>query len=90
MTKSYSVADVRRHLPDVLDEVEAGAEVRLTRRGKPVAVLVSVGEYDRLTQKRVSFAEALAKLQERFQGGGEARSYWESLRDRGPGRKVSL
>jgi prevent-host-death family protein len=92
VTKEYSLADARRNLPDVLNAVEAGAEVRLTRRGRPVAVVVSVGEYDRLTKKRVSFAEALGEFRKRFpQGaGGLGSSYWGSLRDRGRGRKVVL
>ena len=92
VTKEYSLADARRNLADVLDAVEVGAEVRLTRRGKPVAVVVSVSEYERLTQKRVSFAQALKEFRERFpQGaGGVGSRYWSSLRDRGRGRKVVL
>jgi antitoxin Phd len=92
MTKEYSLADARRSLPDVLDAVEAGVEVRLTRRGKPVAVVVSVSEYDRLTQKRVIFAQALGEFRKRFpQGaGGVGSRYWSSIRDRGRGRKVVL
>jgi prevent-host-death family protein len=92
VTKEYSLADARRNLAEVLDEVEVGAEVRLTRRGKPVAVVVSVSEYDRLTQKRVSFAQALGELRKRFPqaAGGLGSRYWTSLRDRGRGRKVVL
>jgi prevent-host-death family protein len=92
VTKEYSLADARRNLAEVLDEVEVGAEVRLTRRGKPVAVVVSVSEYDRLTQKRVSFAQALGELRKRFPqaAGGVGSRYWTSLRDRGRGRKVVL
>jgi len=37
MSKSYSVADARAHLPDILDDVEAGKEVELTRLGKLLA-----------------------------------------------------
>ena len=69
VTKEYSIADARRNLPDVVNAVEAGTEVRLTRRGRPVAVVVSVGEYDRLRQKRVSFAEALGEFRKRFPEG---------------------
>jgi prevent-host-death family protein len=92
VTKEYSLADARRNLAEVLDAVEVGAEVRLTRRGKPVAVVVSVSEYDRLTQKRVSFAQALGELRKRFPqaAGGVGSRYWTSLRDRGRGRQVVL
>ena len=38
MSKSYSVANARARLANIVHEVEAGAEVELTRRGKKVAV----------------------------------------------------
>lgn len=33
----YSVAQAKAHLSEILDKVEAGQEVVITRRGKPVA-----------------------------------------------------
>jgi prevent-host-death family protein len=36
----YSVTDARANLPEILDRVEAGDEVTLTRHGRPVAVIV--------------------------------------------------
>jgi len=92
VAKEYSIADARRNLPEVVNAAETGAQVRLTRRGKAVAVVVSVSEYERLKRERVSFAEALAKLRERFPegSGGMGPRYWASLRDRGHGRKVVL
>ena len=41
MVKKYSIAEARTHLPTIIDEAEAGLEIELTRRGKPVAVIVS-------------------------------------------------
>lgn len=40
MTKSYSVADARAKLSEIVDDVEAGKEVEITRRGKKVAVVL--------------------------------------------------
>jgi prevent-host-death family protein len=37
---SYNVAEAKAHLSEILERVEAGQEVLLTRRGKPVARLV--------------------------------------------------
>jgi antitoxin (DNA-binding transcriptional repressor) of toxin-antitoxin stability system len=34
---AYSVAEVKAHLSAILEEVAAGREVVITRRGKPVA-----------------------------------------------------
>ena len=60
MTKQYSIADARNNLPGLVHEVERGAAVELTRRGKPVAVLVSVDEYRRLRgDSKGGFWEAL-------------------------------
>lgn len=36
---SYSVAEAKDRLPSLLNAAEAGEEVVITRRGKPVAVL---------------------------------------------------
>lgn len=38
--KVASVADAKSHLSALLDDVESGAEVVITRRGRPVARLV--------------------------------------------------
>lgn len=38
----YSVAEAKAHLSEILDKVEAGSEVVITRRGAPVARLSAV------------------------------------------------
>jgi len=48
VARQYSVAEARARLPQLLDDVERGTSIQLTRRGKPVAFLVPVGEYQRL------------------------------------------
>jgi prevent-host-death family protein len=40
MTAIISVSDARANLPGLVDRVQAGEEVTLTRHGVPVAVLV--------------------------------------------------
>lgn len=37
---SFNLADAKAHLSELLDRVAKGEEVRITRRGKPVARLV--------------------------------------------------
>lgn len=44
-----SVAEAKNNLPKLLHRVESGDAVHITRRGKPVAVLLSEVEYARLT-----------------------------------------
>jgi prevent-host-death family protein len=42
MTKSVGVAEAKRHLSRLLEDVAAGEEVVITRRGEAVATLVPV------------------------------------------------
>ena len=92
MSKSYSVADARAHLPDILDQVEAGREVHLTRRGRPVAVVLSAQQYKALRSEVVNFADAYRAFVGRHsvEEIGLETEFFESLRDRRPGRRVGL
>ncbi|MGI9015891.1 MAG: type II toxin-antitoxin system Phd/YefM family antitoxin [Euzebya sp.] len=47
-----SVAEARRRLAEVLDTVEGGDQVRITRRGRGVARVVSEQDYDVLVRGR--------------------------------------
>ena len=58
MRHRYSIADARQNLPALIREAETGEEVELTRRGKPVAVLVSHQTFKRLASIRRDFAAA--------------------------------
>ena len=44
----FSIAETRRNLPSLVREAENGRTVRLTRRGKPVALLIGQREFERL------------------------------------------
>ena len=46
--RKVSVTQARNTLARLIREVEAGEAVQITRRGRPVAVLVSRDGYDRL------------------------------------------
>jgi prevent-host-death family protein len=41
-SKQYSIAQARSSLPTIVDEAQAGVDVELTRRGKPVAAVISL------------------------------------------------
>jgi prevent-host-death family protein len=92
MSKQYSIAEARRSLPTVVDEAESGGEVELTRRGRPVAVVISVEEYERLKSRRATFGEAYGEFREAFPEGtdGIGPGYFRSVRERGRGRVVDL
>lgn len=48
MDDGHSIAEARNNLARLVHVAEDGEPVRLTRRGKPVAVILSVAEYERL------------------------------------------
>lgn len=92
MAQSYAIAEARANLPTLIDEVAAGAAVQLTRRGKVIAVMISVEEYERLRAPRPSFQEAYQQFLKKHspaQAGLEP-GFANKLRDRSPGRKVAL
>lgn len=92
MTKDYSIAEARNDLPSLIHAVELGRPVKITRRGKPVAVLLSVQEYERIAPPKPSFAEAYAawKSSVAFDEIAVEPDHFTALRDRSPGREVKL
>lgn len=88
MTKRYSIAEARDQLPRVVHEVESGQHAELTRRGKPVAILLSVHEYRRLAGQATGFWQAYAVFRDEVDIPGLAlkKSDFDGLRDRSPGR----
>jgi prevent-host-death family protein len=92
MSRRYSIAEARSRLPSLVDEAESGIEVELTRRGQPVAVLVSRREFERLRGKRVHFGDAYRRFLQRhsLDDIGVEDDFAASTRDRSSGRKVSL
>ena len=92
MSRKYSIAEARARLPAIVDQAEAGQEIEVTRRGKPVAAVVSVRELARLRGGSGSFAAAYRSFLERhaLDEVGLEEDFAASLRDRGAGRSVSL
>ena len=92
MKKLYSVGSARANLPAILDDVQSGRVIQVTRRGQPVAVILSAAEYAALERRQAAFSEACAEFRERFdvRQVGLNRNFFRALRDPRPGRKVRL
>lgn len=92
MAKTYSVADARAHLPDILDDVEAGKEIQLTRRGRPVAIVLSPEKYEALRREHSNFGSAYRAFVDRYtlDEVGLEPGFFDSTRDRETGRRVKL
>ena len=72
MHMRISIREANQHLSRYLEDVERGDEVVITRRGKPIAKLVRVGEPGELSQEQVRARERLRrKLSVGFSLGGQ-------------------
>jgi len=92
MAKRYSVADARKHLPELLDQVEGGRTIEITRRGAPVAVVLPVAEYRRVHGGMAPFKRALGVWRARFSDADRdlPDNFFDELRERSGGRDVDL
>ena len=55
MPPTYSIAEARKSLAELVYEVENGTPVEITRRGKPVAVVIAIDEYRKALAARPGF-----------------------------------
>jgi prevent-host-death family protein len=93
--KTYSIAEARDQFAALIRQVEAGDNfVQVTRRGEPVAVILSMDEYERLLahQPKRDFWQAYLEWREMW-----CVDEWEDdidpfadVRDRSPGREVNV
>ncbi len=58
MSRRYSIAEARHDLAALVHELESSDLIELTRRGEPVAVMLSLREYRRLAAGRDKFWDA--------------------------------
>ena len=92
MQKQFSIAEAKNRLPSIVHYVEKGPYVELTRRGKPVAVLLSIQEYERLSRKYTGFWNAISEFRRKTEDEGIEISDkdFNRLRDLSSGREVEL
>jgi len=87
-----SVAEARQHFARLIKRAQQGKTIEITRRGEPVAVLLSASEYSAITGDHSSFVAAMREVRERLGvedlGIGDAE--FEGLREESPGREISL
>jgi prevent-host-death family protein len=92
MIRQFSVAEARNRLTELIHRAEDDGPVRITRRGKPVVVLVSERDYVKISGDASGFSEAaeafrLSLAPEDLDGIGDA---LKGLRGKEQGRKVTL
>lgn len=89
--KKVSISDAREHLPSLVRDAERGLTVTLTRRGEPVAVLVSTARYRTYAKRSIPFSRALEEFRNAVDLDElDIESVYEDARDRSAGRVVQL
>lgn len=90
MIKEYSIAEARNQFTTIVRDLETTPSIQLTRRGRPVAMLLAIEEYERLAAGRTGFwdnyqafrsAVDLAELD-------IDPAIFDGLRDTSPGREA--
>lgn len=92
MSKRYSIAEARHNLAAIVHELDAASPVELTRRGEPVAVLLSTAAYQRLLTTPASFWAAYSAFRtdvspDELAGQDDP---FDDVRDSSTGRQVAL
>jgi prevent-host-death family protein len=90
--EQFSIAEARNRFTEVVRRAERGEPVRLFRRGKAVAVVLSIRDYQRLV-KPGDFWTPLARFREQIERGereGVEPDVFAGVRDRSPGRNAAL
>ena len=92
MPREFTIAEARDHLSEVVRLAEDEGSVELTRRGKPVVVMVSTREFQRLSSPPASpfaFLESFRAEYDVDRNGLEPGDL-EGVRDSDQGRAVRL
>jgi prevent-host-death family protein len=92
MTRKYSIAEARDQFASLIHQVEQEAAIELTRRGKPVAVILSMPHYRQLQAEKTGFWSAYSAYRDRFDLSALdiQPEIFTDQRDRTPGREVVL
>lgn len=86
---SFTIAQARTHFPGLIHDAEKGKPVEITRRGKPVAILVSVDAYRHWTSPRPGFWDVVSTFRGRIEAtkAGLAPKDFQGIRENKPGRE---
>jgi prevent-host-death family protein len=90
MKKTIPIVNARQQLANLVASSERGGVVAITRRGKPVVVMISTARYARLTGDIRKFSEAVLELRDELdvENLGIDDDTFSDLRDPSIDRKV--
>jgi prevent-host-death family protein len=90
MVPRYSIADARNRFAEIVHALKHVPQVEVTRRGRPVAVLISVEEFERLRAGGAAFWSAYSAYREAYDlvGLNIEPEVFEGTRKPSPGREM--
>ncbi|VAW39574.1 hypothetical protein MNBD_DELTA03-947 [hydrothermal vent metagenome] len=92
MNKQISIVEAKNKLPSIIHDVEQGPPATLTRRGTPVAVLISMRQYESLCRAKPDFWNSLVRFRQSLKNNKETLSDadFDNIRDMSTGRNIDL
>jgi antitoxin Phd len=92
MARRYSIAEARQQFAAIVHELEQEPLIELTRRGKSVAVLLSLDAFQRMIPPANSFWDAYTAFCTSVLASDldDTSDLFHDVRDRSVGREVSL
>ncbi len=91
MIPTYSVAEARNRFAEIVHDLKHVSRVEVTRRGRPVAILISIEGFEKLHSGSVGFTSAYDAFRSTVDltKAGIEPELFEGLRDASPGREMS-
>ncbi|MFU8789093.1 MAG: type II toxin-antitoxin system Phd/YefM family antitoxin [Methylobacter sp.] len=88
--KTSTIAEAKNNLSQLIHQLESDEPIHLTRHGKPVAVMLSESNYQKLTHKDNSLYQAIQQWRNQLEGDGAlTNAELKTLRAAGQGREFS-
>lgn len=89
--RRFSVSEARKQFASIIRDAERGAVIELTRRGRPVAVMVSPADYGALQGRAGGFWDEIRVFREGFDLDElDIEAVYRIERPRSAGRRVDL
>jgi prevent-host-death family protein len=92
MSNQYSLIQAQAQLTKIIHDVENGSPVEITRDDKPVAIVISIDESNRLFGVNSSFWKSLEKFHQEIElvEAEMAPEIFDRVRDKGQEREIIL
>lgn len=81
MATKVGLFEAKTHLSKILDRVEAGEEIVITRHGKPVAKIIKLDEGEARQQRLAEIFERMKELRKKTAGRATTEEIVEWIRE---------